>query len=54
MTGQEKGDFLIEVTIWAGLTVYNIDTMVFRVKRLNNRMRSVELFKCLIRKLWYK
>ena len=22
MTGQEKGDFLIEVTVWAGLTVY--------------------------------
>ena len=22
MTGQEKGDFLIEVTAWAGLTVY--------------------------------
>ena len=24
MTGQEKGDFLIQVTAWAGLTVYNI------------------------------
>jgi hypothetical protein len=22
MTGQEKGDLLIEVTTWAGLTVY--------------------------------
>jgi hypothetical protein len=24
MTGQEKGDCLIEVTTWAGLTVYNM------------------------------
>ena len=23
MTGQEKGDLLIQVTTWAGLTVYN-------------------------------
>jgi hypothetical protein len=24
MTGQEKGDLLIQVTIWAGLTIFYI------------------------------
>ena len=28
MTGQEKGDCLIEVTTWAGLTGYNTVLMV--------------------------
>ena len=31
LTAQEKGDLLIEVTAWAGLTVYTI-TAVMKVK----------------------
>jgi len=26
MTGQEKGDLLIQVTTWTGLTIYFIDS----------------------------
>jgi hypothetical protein len=32
MTGQEKGDLLIQVTAWAGLTVlYQITTFTFSI-----------------------
>ena len=29
MTGQEKGDRLIQVTAWAGLTVYTVKELIF-------------------------
>jgi hypothetical protein len=28
MTGQEKGDLVIQVTTWAGFTIYDIDKKI--------------------------
>ena len=37
-TGQEKGDFLIEVTVWAGLTVYILLYLLYK---------SLTLYDCM-------
>jgi hypothetical protein len=47
--GQEKGDLLIQVTAWAGLTVYAIDKRIQLFKReLYNRQNSIFNYKLLI------
>jgi hypothetical protein len=33
LTGQEKGDLLIQVTAWAGLTTYHISKAKYNLKR---------------------
>jgi hypothetical protein len=40
MTGQEKGDRLIQVTAWAGLTVYTVKELIFMLTNFKDLIKQ--------------